>query len=78
MANKVDKRYFAQVGSERIEVPADHVALHQDGASFSTSKPVLFYSVQAEIDGNTLIGTGTSWDAADADLSAQLPKAVTK
>lgn len=73
-----DKRYFVQVGAESIEVPAEHVALHGDGAAFSTSKPVLFHSVRILDGESTYTGTGNSWEAADEDATSQLPKAVSK
>ncbi len=71
-----DRRYFAQVGSELIEIAADHIALHADGAALSTSRPIAHYRVRI-LDGNdTYEGIGASWKDAEAAADAQLPKAV--
>lgn len=71
-----DRRYFAQVGSESIEVSADDVSAHADGAHFSTSKPVAFYRARAVVDETTYEGMGNSWEEAEASLDDQLPKVV--
>lgn len=71
-----DKRYFAQVGSELIEIPADHVEAHGKGAAFSTSRPVVHYRVRIAAGSETYEGIGASWKDADAEATKQLPKAV--
>lgn len=71
---KSSARYFAQVGLERIEVPGDHVELHQQGALFTTSAPVSVYLITDEINGTSYQGTGSSWEEADKALKAQIPK----
>jgi hypothetical protein len=72
---KTDRRYFAQVGTERIEVDADHVELIRKGAAFSTSGTVLLYLARAVVDGTSYEGaSATSFDEADDALAAQLPK----
>lgn len=73
----ITKQYFAQVGSELIEVPADHVGLQAEGASFSTSKPIHFYKVRATLpDGATVEAVGSSFAEAEAEVDKQLPKGV--
>lgn len=76
------KRYFAQVGAESIETDPEHVTLQREGAAFTTSSPVLFYRVTAtrtvttpagEAE-STYSGIGQTWDEAEANLEAQLPK----
>lgn len=76
----VAKRYFAQVGSELIEVDPEHVDLHKDGAPFRTSSPVLFYRVKAVVGdpdaGSTTAyeAMGDTWQEAEAALAKQMPK----
>jgi hypothetical protein len=82
MAKKppISKRYFAQVGTELLEVDPEHVGLHGEGASFSTSAPVLFYQVKAIVGdpdkgpSTTLIGVGPTWKDAEKSIADQLPK----
>jgi hypothetical protein len=75
MADTITKRYFAQVGSELIEIDPDHVDLHHDGATFSTSAPVRFYRIRAVVNDNaTFSGDGATWTEAEADLDKQIPK----
>lgn len=75
-----NRRYFAQIGAEFVEIDAEHVALQRDGAAFSTSAPVLHYQVRATLGDpdkgstSTVLGYGDSWDAAEESLAAQLPK----
>lgn len=65
---KVEKRYFAQVGSESIELAADQI----DG-ELATSAPVIFYRVRATNEaGVTFEGVGDSWKAADAVVDKQI------
>lgn len=77
---KVQFRYFAQVGAELIEVDPKHVELHQDGAPFSTSAPILHYRVKALVgdpdtgSGQTYEGFGSTWEEAAKSVDAQLPK----
>lgn len=82
MSDKVPvaKRYFAQVGSELIELSREHVDLHAEGAAFSTSAPVLHYRVKAVVGdpdtgpSTSYEGIGATWDEAEASLASQLPK----
>lgn len=79
-SDTVAKRYFAQVGSELLEVDPEHVDLHKGGASFSTSSPVLFYQIKATLGdpdkgpATVLTGIGASWSDAEANLEQQMPK----
>lgn len=64
---KVEKRYYAQVGSESIEIAADQI----DGA-LATSAPVLFYRVRVtDESGTSFEGVGDSWKAAEAMIDKQ-------
>ncbi len=74
-------RYFAQVGSELIEVEADHANAHGKGAAFSTSAPVLHYRARAIVGdpdkgATTYEGIGASWKEAVEAAEAQMGKAV--
>ena len=69
---KVDKRFFAQVGMELMEFPADAV-----GQQLSTSAPVRFYRVRASVDGQTFMADADSFKDAEADVDKQIKAATT-
>lgn len=71
---KDNRRYFAQVGSELIELSAEDVEAHAKGARFSTSAPIAHYRVRVTSDSATFEGIGDSWKDAEAAADKQLPK----
>lgn len=74
MAEKVQKRYFAQVGSELIEVAEDEVALHKKDVPFNTSVAPAYFKVVATLGESRYEGTGATWKAAEEAVDKQVPK----
>lgn len=70
----VVRQYFAQVGSELIQVPTEHVDLHRAKARFTSSAPVRHYVVRGFVGDNRYEGQGASWKEAEAAMEKQVPK----